>query len=52
MGIPYIIVYLNKVDLRVSADMKELVELEIRELLEAYIIRMIYLLLKVQLDLL
>jgi elongation factor Tu len=36
VGIPYIIVYLNKVDLRVSADMKELVELEIRELLEAY----------------
>jgi len=36
VGIPYIIVYLNKVDVRVSADMKELVELEIRELLEAY----------------
>lgn len=26
VGIPYIIVYLNKVDLRVSADMKELVD--------------------------
>jgi elongation factor Tu len=36
VGIPYIIVYLNKVDLRVSSDMKELVELEIRELLESY----------------
>jgi elongation factor Tu len=36
VGIPYMIVYLNKVDLRVSSDMKELVELEIRELLEAY----------------
>jgi len=36
VGIPYIIVYLNKIDLRVSSDMKELVELEIRELLEAY----------------
>jgi elongation factor Tu len=52
VGIPYIIVYLNKIDLRVSADMKELVELEIRELLETYIIQMIYRLLKVQLDLL
>lgn len=36
VGIPYMIVYLNKIDLRVSSDMKELVELEIRELLEAY----------------
>lgn len=36
VGIPYMIVYLNKVDLKVSADMKELVELEIRELLESY----------------
>jgi elongation factor Tu len=36
VGIPYIIVYINKIDLRVSGDMKELVELEVRELLEAY----------------
>lgn len=36
VGIPYIVVYINKCDFRVSNDMKELVELEIRELLEAY----------------
>lgn len=36
VGIPFMIVFLNKIDLRVSSDMKELVELEIRELLEAY----------------
>jgi len=36
VGIPYIIVYINKIDLRVSSDMKELVELEVRELLESY----------------
>ena len=36
IGIPYIIVYINKIDLRISGDIKELVELEIRELLESY----------------
>lgn len=36
VGIPYIIVYINKLDFRISSDMKELVELEIRELLETY----------------
>ena len=29
VGIPYMIVYLNKVDLKVNEEMKELVELEI-----------------------
>lgn len=36
VGIPYIIVYINKLDFKLSGDMKELVELEVRELLEAY----------------
>lgn len=36
VGIPYIVVYINKCDFRVSGDMKDLVELEVRELLEAY----------------
>jgi len=36
VGIPYIVVYLNKLDFRGSSDMLELVELETRELLEAY----------------
>jgi len=36
VGIPYIIVYINKLDFKISSDMKELVELEIRELLESY----------------
>jgi elongation factor Tu len=36
VGIPYMIVYINKLDFRISSDMKELVELEIRELLESY----------------
>jgi elongation factor Tu len=36
IGIKYIIVYINKTDLRISSDMKELVELEVRELLESY----------------
>ena len=30
------IVFINKIDFRISGDMKELVELEVRELLEAY----------------
>jgi elongation factor Tu len=36
VGIPYMIVYINKLDFRISSDMKESVELEIRELLESY----------------
>jgi len=36
VGIPYMIVYINKLDFRISSDTKELVELEIRELLESY----------------
>jgi len=36
VGIPYMIVFLNKVDLKVNEEMKELVELEILELLESY----------------
>lgn len=36
VGIPYIVIYINKVDLRSFGEMKELVELEVRELLEAY----------------
>lgn len=36
VGIGYIIIYINKLDFRVSGDMKELVELEVRELLEQY----------------
>lgn len=36
VGIPYIVVYINKIDLRMSGDVKELVELEVLELLESY----------------
>jgi len=36
VGIPYIVVYINKLDMRLSNDMKDLVELEVRELLEMY----------------
>jgi len=36
VGIPYIVVYINKLDFKLGADMKDLVELEVRELLEAY----------------
>jgi len=36
VGIPYIIVYINKLDSIVEYDMKELVEIEVRELLESY----------------
>jgi len=36
VGIPYIVVYINKLDSMSEADMKDLVELEIRELLESY----------------
>jgi len=36
VGIPYIVVYINKLDMKLSNDMKDLVELEVRELLESY----------------
>lgn len=36
VGIPYIVVYINKLDFKIGGDMKELVELEVRELLESY----------------
>jgi len=36
VGIPYIVVFINKLDFKIGGDMKELVELEVRELLESY----------------
>ena len=36
VGIGYIIIYINKLDFKVSGDMRELVELEVRELLDTY----------------
>lgn len=36
VGIPYIVVYINKLDSMIERDMKELVEMEVRELLESY----------------
>jgi len=36
IGIPYMVVYINKLDSMLEPDMKDLVELEIRELLESY----------------
>jgi elongation factor Tu len=36
VGIPYMIIYINKLDLMMEGDMKDLVELEVRELLESY----------------
>lgn len=36
VGIPFIIIYINKLDLMMEGDMKDLVELEVRELLESY----------------
>lgn len=36
VGIPYLIIYINKLDLMMEGDMKDLVELEVRELLESY----------------
>jgi elongation factor Tu len=36
VGIPYIIVYINKLDAMLEYDMKDLVEIEIRDLLESY----------------
>jgi len=36
VGIPYLVLYINKLDLMMEGDMKDLVELEVRELLESY----------------
>ena len=36
VGVPYIIVYMNKVDMVDDAELLELVELEVRELLSKY----------------
>jgi elongation factor Tu len=36
VGILYLIIYVNKIDLMMEGDMKDLVELEVRELLESY----------------
>jgi elongation factor Tu len=36
VGIPYLVIYINKIDLMLEGDMKDLVELEVRELLESY----------------
>ena len=36
VGVPYIVVYLNKVDMVDDAELLELVEMEVRELLEKY----------------
>jgi elongation factor Tu len=36
VGVPYIIVYMNKVDMVDDAELLELVELEVRELLDKY----------------
>jgi elongation factor Tu len=36
IGIPYIIVYINKLDAMKEPEMKDLVEIEVRELLESY----------------
>jgi elongation factor Tu len=36
VGIPYLIIYINKLDLAMEGDMKDLVELEVRELLDSY----------------
>jgi elongation factor Tu len=36
VGIPYMIVYINKLDAMLEREMKDLVEIEVRELLESY----------------
>lgn len=36
VGIPYLVLFINKLDLMMEGDMKDLVELEVRELLESY----------------
>src|SRR6201990_2759744 len=36
VGIPFLIIYINKLDLMLEGDMKDLVDLEVRELLDSY----------------
>jgi elongation factor Tu len=36
VGIPYMVVYINKLDAMIERDMKDLVEIEVRDLLESY----------------
>lgn len=36
VGIQYIVIYINKIDLMLEGEMKDLVELEVRELLDVY----------------
>ncbi len=36
VGIPYMLIYINKLDAMLELDMKDLVEIEVRELLESY----------------
>jgi elongation factor Tu len=36
VGIRFMVVYINKLDSLIEPDMKDLVELEVRELLESY----------------
>jgi elongation factor Tu len=36
VGIPYMVVYINKLDAMIELDMKDLVEIEVRDLLESY----------------
>jgi elongation factor Tu len=36
VGIPYMVVFINKLDSLIEKDMKDLVEIEVRELLESY----------------
>jgi len=36
VGIPYLVVFINKLDSMIEPDMKDLVEMEVRELIESY----------------
>lgn len=36
VGIPYLVVFINKLDSMIELDMKDLVEMEVRELIESY----------------
>lgn len=36
IGLPYMVVYINKLDSMLEKDLKDLVEMEVRELLESY----------------
>lgn len=44
VGIPYMVVYINKCDMKISGDIKDLVELEVRDCLRLMAILMICLL--------